>query len=168
MPKPNCKCSRCEKEIYKKPSQLEKDLRHFCSRKCHIATIQQESGTHKEFPCNECGKKVTRTKNQRRSSKTGLCFCGNDCKNRYIARNSRWSGDPYSHRSRRPKLLDAANESCQKCGYGDFAELLDVHHDDGNHQNNKWENLRILCVRCHQEHHRLCKEIDIPILVEDQ
>ena len=167
MPKSNCKCFRCEKEIYKKPSRLKKSTRHFCSRDCCQKTSREENGTHKEFGCDECGDKVIRTKNQRRSSKTGLCFCCNNCKNKYVARNARWSDNPQSHRTRRPILLEASNNSCQKCGYNDFSELLDVHHNDGNHHNNSWSNLRIVCVRCHCEHHRLGKELDVPILIKN-
>ncbi len=165
MPNPNCKCYQCEKEIYKKPYQLKTYSKHFCSRECSNKNVRAEVGTHQEFDCSQCGAKVIRTKNQRRSSKTGLCFCGNDCKNKYVAHNSRWSTNPYSHRGRRVRLLEAANCACQKCGYNKFSELLDIHHNDGNNDNNEWENLRVLCVVCHQEHHRLGVEIDVPILI---
>lgn len=168
MPEPNCKCHRCEVDFYKKPNRIKKSSRHFCSRDCSNQTQREEIGTHQEFECDECGKKVIRTRNQRRRSKTGLCFCSNVCKNKHVARNLRWGDNPHSHRSRRPKLLEAANNSCQKCGYNEFPELLDIHHNDRDHQNNDWKNLRVVCVRCHLEHHRLGKELDVPVLISGE
>lgn len=166
MLKTNCSCFHCGKEIYRKPSRLKKNNRNFCSIECSSKTIKEEFGTYKEYDCNQCGKKVIKTKNQRRSSKSGLCFCGNDCKNSYIASNLRWSDNPLSHRQRRPRLLESSNHCCQKCGYNDFPELLDIHHNDGDHSNNKWENLRVVCVRCHQEHHRAGIDLKLPALLK--
>ena len=42
-----------------------------------------------------------------------------------------------------------------------------IHHKDGDHDNNEWVNLRVVCVRCHSEHHRLGIELDVPILIKE-
>lgn len=44
-------------------------------------------------------------------------------------------------------------DACETCGYSsiyDDRRDLDVHHLDGNHQNNDLSNLQTLCVPCHR------------------
>lgn len=41
---------------------------------------------------------------------------------------------------------------CECCGYD---EVLDLHHIDGNHNNNNPENHSVLCPNCHAKIHRL-------------
>ena len=49
---------------------------------------------------------------------------------------------------------------CQLCGYQEHVELLDVHHLDRDHFNNKSSNLVVLCVLCHALDTRKVKRID--------
>jgi len=43
---------------------------------------------------------------------------------------------------------------CNRCGYKPpYQAVLDVHHKDGNHRNNKSSNLETLCANCHRLHH---------------
>lgn len=51
-------------------------------------------------------------------------------------------------------FMDFHNSKCQKCGWGEKNQYtnkipLEIHHVDGNHQNNKFENLELLCPNCH-------------------
>lgn len=39
--------------------------------------------------------------------------------------------------------------SCERCGYNAYLEILQVHHKDRNRQNNNVENLEVLCPNCH-------------------
>lgn len=41
-------------------------------------------------------------------------------------------------------------ESCEICGSTDN---LVVHHRNHNHEDNRVENLQVLCKKCHQKHH---------------
>ncbi len=41
--------------------------------------------------------------------------------------------------------------SCEECG---DTENLCVHHKNGNHQDNRKENLQVLCSPCHSRHHK--------------
>lgn len=47
------------------------------------------------------------------------------------------------------RLLDR----CEDCGQN-YARL-DIHHKDGNHNNNHVDNLTVLCRGCHAERHRI-------------
>jgi 5-methylcytosine-specific restriction endonuclease McrA len=39
--------------------------------------------------------------------------------------------------------------ACQRCGYDEEPRILEVHHKDGNPDNNVLENLLVLCPNCH-------------------
>ena len=52
---------------------------------------------------------------------------------------------------------------CERCG---SAENIDVHHKDGNYNNNIPENLVVLCRSCHIKEHRekgICKICGAPV-----
>jgi hypothetical protein len=54
----------------------------------------------------------------------------------------------------RDYLLDKANHKCEMCGWGKINPYsntcpLEIHHKDGNYQNNKLDNLQVLCPNCH-------------------
>ena len=50
-------------------------------------------------------------------------------------------------------LIDGLKERrCEKCGLDSWLNgpiPLELHHKDGNHYNNAFENLQILCPNCH-------------------
>ena len=51
-------------------------------------------------------------------------------------------------------LLEKNNYSCEKCGWHEINPItkkvpLEIHHKDGNYQNNRPENLEVLCPNCH-------------------
>lgn len=45
-----------------------------------------------------------------------------------------------------------ASETCEECGHDGSEHRLERAHLDGNHANNDWSNLRMLCVSCHKRH----------------
>lgn len=158
------KCDFCGKEIEKSIRYFNQCKKHFCNRDCMGKFISSQKSVTIE-KCNHCGKEIKRTRNQRRNSKTGLYFCNNICKNIYIAQKSRWHKNPYDHRGRINRVYEAANFSCQKCGYNEDKRMLDIHHNDGDNHNNEWENLRCICTWCHTKHHRKVEIIkDLPKL----
>lgn len=49
-----------------------------------------------------------------------------------------------------PTLRDFINPKCLICGERD-REMLDIHHINGNHEDNRIENLMILCANHHRK-----------------
>jgi len=155
MPKFNCE--KCETEFYRAPSYLKRHKARFCSLVCLNQHQKEESKKYTAtFNCGKCGKEVTKKRSQLRGSVSGINYCSVQCKNEDIIKR-RWSSDyiPNSHKDRRKKLIENVGEKCQHCGLDEDKRLLDIHHFDGNHKNNKSNNLRVLCVLCHAKHHRL-------------
>ena len=54
------------------------------------------------------------------------------------------------------RLLKVRGEKCERCGYSKV-QILQVHHKDGNRNNNNLENLALICPNCHYEEHYLGK-----------
>jgi hypothetical protein len=153
------KCKNCNKDIIKPLFQIKRYKYGFCNKECQLEYISNSSTATIE-KCSNCQIDIKRTKNQKRNSKTGIYFCGNKCKNTFIAQKLRWKkrndNNPESCRKRKFKIFEDANYTCQNvnCGYNEDARMLDLHHVDGNHQNNNWLNLKCICVWCHNLHHR--------------
>jgi hypothetical protein len=57
-----------------------------------------------------------------------------------------------------PQVIARAGRKCQACGLRETQErgkyLLHIHHIDGDDTNNSFNNLRLLCSRCHTSIHR--------------
>lgn len=60
------------------------------------------------------------------------------------------------HREVAARYKAEVQYKCQKCGtdYSQNKELLELHHKDGNGQNNQHYNLVVLCIDCHSKEPR--------------
>lgn len=55
------------------------------------------------------------------------------------------------HQKRKGHYRKQLKEACERCGFKPIHKCqLDVDHVDGNHNNNKWNNLQTLCANCHR------------------
>jgi hypothetical protein len=55
-------------------------------------------------------------------------------------------------RSRKARILQERGHRCENCGLTEWLGLpikLELHHVDGNTDNNSRENLQLLCLNCH-------------------
>jgi len=93
--------------------------------------------------CAACEKPIYRSPRQIAKSKTGLFYC---CK----AHRKKWHF--YKMTAYRKLAFDNLPHKCDECGYN-FIEVLEVHHVDFDHSNDRLDNLQILCPNCHREIH---------------
>ena len=93
-----------------------------------------------------------------------LKYCSNKCQKEYenYQKILQWKKGDFNgiigqyglSKTIRNYLLEKANYQCEICGWNQtnpFTGLipLEIHHKDGNYQNNIEENLQVLCPNCH-------------------
>lgn len=145
--KPNCKCFECEKEIYRRPFQLEKG-KVYCSATC--LNIKKKKP---DIICKICGKLFSRKKH----SLTCSISCFNISKI-----GMRYNKENIPYKSLKQKLIEKFSLSkCNRCEC-DKMEILQVHHiiERKNGGNDDLNNLELLCSNCHTEHHHGSKTKD--------
>jgi len=66
-------------------------------------------------------------------------------------KNPRWIS---GHSIYKKMALEYYGKCCMDCGiYHEESHMMAVHHKDENRENNKIENLEVLCTRCHHKKH---------------
>lgn len=105
--------------------------------------------------CLNCGKELV--KNQTK-------YCCSKCQMEYQSQQkiNAWKNGEFNglkgksqlSDTIRKYLLNKANYKCEICGWGEinpYTETLplEIHHIDGNYENNAEENLQVLCPNCH-------------------
>lgn len=135
----------CKSPIYRRPAEIEKNCgRVFCGIKCYGLSSRKES------PCVICGKLILAGLNKK--------TCNRSCSNKYRTGIKYKIGRPKNiartFRILKLRLMEERGKSCEKCGYNKY-EILQVHHKNKNRNDNKVENLEIICPNCHYEEHYL-------------
>ena len=118
---PNVICIRCGKQFHKKPSQIKRSPRHFCSRSCAAST--NNLGVQRNKPKINKPRRLSRaTKSEELKKKTiadyqsRLSVAGKHCSwaNSHIRDfNRSWN--------RKLRLI-----GCQVCGYAKHVELAHI------------------------------------------
>lgn len=144
---PNTRCLVCSKPIYRRPNEIKKNQeRVFCSLICYGLNLK------KEHPCKICNKPVLSKFNRKTCSK----ICAEKLKLQSQKRShKRKEKITYIH-GFKVRLLELRGANCEKCGYNK-TQILQVHHKDGNHNNNDLNNLELICPNCHCEQHYMRK-----------
>ncbi len=70
----------------------------------------------------------------------------------YLWRIHRGSSLDAKWRKLRNRILERDDYTCRACGIKSF-KYMEVHHINGDHQDNREENLATLCPICHAVHH---------------
>jgi hypothetical protein len=83
----------------------------------------------------------------------GVCMCGNQQESKGIV-NGKQSFSRYCSSCKKRKLRNSVFVKklvCEKCGFkAKHPAQMDIDHKDGNHKNNRIENLQELCANCHR------------------
>lgn len=140
------KCDYCGIDKEMKPYKIARSVHNYCSRKC----AQTASRKRVIVICNTCGKEVEKNPSDIVDGRGTFCSksCAATKNSRYTVRN--WTGGKSSYSIRAKREY---GEVCNKCGYTEHPEILEVHHIDGDRDNNILENLEVLCPNCHKIKH---------------
>lgn len=137
----------------------------YCSLGCK--NNDQEKDKIK-FDCATCGKKFARLPSKCKA-KSEIYFCSKSCKDRAAKLNGGIKEiypDHYGTGEIHRDLFNLDELKCSRCGYDEFAVGIDIHHLDGNHDNNEKSNLLPLCSPCHRALHKcLWKLADLAEMV---
>lgn len=147
------KCETCSREFYVNQSRIKQVQRNgnkirFCSQSCYVKTGASNPFWGKKHSADSI---ATMIANPNRPSFSS----GRDNPNfSRFGIDYEYRSPPRRHRSTWRTLF----KRCEKCGYNNILELLQVHHKDRNRKNNAEENLIVLCPNCHHEDHFNAKD----------
>ena len=143
--KPNTKCKICGKQIYRRPSEIERfEGRVFCSAKCYGISCRRETA------CAVCGKMILAGLNKKTCSRS----CANKNREGVLYKIGRPKDKVFTLRAIKVRLLKERGSKCERCSYNK-SEILQVHHKNRNKTDNSLENLELICPNCHYEEHHL-------------
>lgn len=134
-------CKICKKDFNVK--MYRKDSAKYCSKNCYDI----RNGIPIQYNCLFCNKEFVYPPNRPRR------YCSHKCANKGRSIHLLEPKHPNNFKRfwmRRGMII----QKCEKCGYDECKEILGIHHIDENRNNNKRENLLILCPNCHSLIHR--------------
>lgn len=135
-------CLNCHSKFKAFPCRTPK----FCNQKCFGEYFRKQI----QVACEYCGevfhKRPAYFKETKHHYCSRACFA--------LARLTKVI-TPRQDRNLRAKLLQRGLINiCERCGFN-ISSILQIHHRDKNHSNNKMDNLEILCPNCHALEHRV-------------
>lgn len=141
-------CEHCEKRFFA-PTHANA---RFCSKGC--AALSRRS-PRVEILCATCGRSSRRMLGKLAGSRSGLYFCNRKCKETGQRIGGLAAIQPPHYGSagyNRNFLIRVRGHRCEACAGTSWLGRpmpLEVHHIDGNRQNNADSNLQLLCCNCH-------------------
>lgn len=110
-----------------------------------------------EHCCEFCGKKLERKRFGNRLEDFNVFrkrkYCDKECMRKAFLKQGKQHQTYFNAHTtaRNINSLLLKVTSCEICG---SQSNLDVHHKDGDYQNNNLKNLQVLCRSCHLKQHR--------------
>lgn len=142
-------CETCKAEFYVYPSRAKQAAKNgfairFCSQACYKKTGDKNP---------MYGRKHTKESIEKFKAHPNRQIFKMGLENPNFVRFGS-DFDPKSFYRLRMKLAEKLG-ACQRCGFNEVSEILQLHHKDRNRKNNAIENVELLCPNCHQlEHYR--------------
>jgi hypothetical protein len=113
------------------------DKQIYCSKNCHYKKLKIKT------ICAVCNKELLKSKSN--IKRNTINYCSRDCYNnrkgetlKKVKRNTSY-------------FLKLIEKGCE-CGIKEYY-LLQIHHKDGNTNNNSPENHEVVCANCHIKRH---------------
>jgi predicted nucleic acid-binding Zn ribbon protein len=143
--RPNTHCRICKTPIYRRPGVLEQNNGNaYCSSLCY------GKSNRKEKPCIVCGTPILASANKKTCSRS----CANINRAGITYTGRRLKDNVVTLRRLKVRLFAARGKKCERCSFA-ISQVLQVHHQDRNTNNNTLNNLEILCPNCHAKEHYL-------------
>ena len=114
----------------------------YCSRKCYYKSLKNRGSV--KHSCRHCGNEFWDSPSKNRK------YCSKHCVNK----ENKKTFKPKYTTVRKQMLSRNLVKKCERCGYSEHPKILGVHHRDRNRNNNKLENLEVLCPNCHSLEHK--------------
>lgn len=126
-------CAECGIDIERHRCEIRGQ--NFCSMSCR--SKWQAKNLRVALACIQCGC----TFEVAAVLRTWAKYCSPRCRN---------SHHPRSARARKVHATAVPAVACEKCGYCEYPQILELHHRDGDHSNDNPENLQWLCPNDHR------------------
>ena len=151
-------CEYCKNEFLRR--KKANTLRKYCSRKCSELNRRKRI----TVKCTNCGNSIEKKISQLKNAKHGFYFCNRECKEEAQKIDGKCPeirpdhyGTGTGEHHYRESMEEEIKLGCVDCS-NKTEYLLTVHHIDGNRQNNKKENLEVVCHNCHTKRHLYFKD----------
>lgn len=156
-------CKQCQKLFLVEKRELNRGKGLFCSRSC--SSTYNNTNTEKSgniIKCAYCGTQVYKTKSKQ-NTKSKLNFCSRVCKDSAQKIGGIKEIQPPHYGTTLKNYRDIIKrvrdiDRCDRCGYEEHPEILQIHHKDRNRDNNLPKNLEVLCPNCHLYEHFIKKD----------
>lgn len=122
---------------------FEKRRNKFCSKSCSASFNNQcvTRNPQKDRFCASCGKRLSKRNK----------YC-DDCAQKHVYHRSKSVEHARTDEARKRLLVDVRGYRCEICGLSEWMGKpipIELHHIDGDSDNNKEDNLQLLCSNCH-------------------
>jgi len=148
-------CKQCDGIVARTLSQICENNNCFCSINCGAIHNNALRDQKDKIFCKNCGAPVL--------GKNAVAYCGKKCmgENKRNDAIEKWKNGNWQYAKSgdtpdwlRWYIFSKFNEKCTECGWSKVNQAtgkipLQVEHIDGNWQNNKEDNLTLLCPNCH-------------------